>query len=454
MIKILEEHLIRTCERPGGASFSDIEEKLPPEQQTLSSRSLRRHLNALVQKGYLRAEGRTKGRRYFSTHASKLSETEIAPDTNKDDIRNAVTHLRKPIIDRQPQSYKFEWFDSYTPNITYYLSEAERKLLYNNGRRYRENDPAGTYARKIYNRLLIDLSYNSSRLEGNTYSLLETEILVSDGISAADKLEEEKVMILNHKEAIRYLVDKASSIEPSSETFSTLHYLLSDGLVESRYSGYVRDSGVRIGHSTYLPIENKTILQHQLHLIGEKAAAIRDPFEQSLFLLIHLSYLQAFIDVNKRTSRLSANIPLIRFNLVPLSCIDLDKEEYIAAMISVYELQNPRALTRLYLQSYLRGCQLYDATVDAISFDEIRVKYRVQRRNALRHIILHNLHACELNEYIDTVSAPIPKDNRTQFAGDLREDLDLLSPARIAGLGFTAKELKQWQEYRKRTPDN
>lgn len=82
---------------------------------------------------------------------------------------------------------------------------------------------AGTYAKKIYNRLLIDLSYNSSRLEGNTYSLIETERLLLEGISSEHKLDEERVMILNHKEAIRFLVDQAQKISPSVANIKTLH---------------------------------------------------------------------------------------------------------------------------------------------------------------------------------------------------------------------------------------
>lgn len=114
-------------------------------------------------------------------------------------------------------------------------------------------DPAGTHAHQIFNRLLIDLSYNSSRLEGNTYSLLDTQRLVLEGSSAEGKLDEEKIMILNHKEAIRYLVDNAHRLDVDEQTICTLHYLLSDGLVEARYAGKVRDHGVRIGGSTYVP---------------------------------------------------------------------------------------------------------------------------------------------------------------------------------------------------------
>ena len=203
------------------------------------------------------------------------------------------------------------------------------------GQRGIDNNSAGAYAKKIYHRLLIDLSYNSSRLEGNTYSLLDTERLIFEGAARADKLDEEKIMILNHKEAIRHLVDGAPKIQIDFNEICTLHYLLSDGLITPPHSGNIRDSGVRIGGSTYIPLENKIEIERLLYLICEKAQIIQDPFECSLFLLTHIAYLQPFIDVNKRTSRLSANIPLITHNLVPLSFNDVEKEDYNTAIRSL-----------------------------------------------------------------------------------------------------------------------
>ena len=101
-------------------------------------------------------------------------------------------------------------------------------------------------------------------------------------------------MILNHKEAIRYMVDNAPKLEITEQTICTLHYLLSDGLMDTRYAGKIRDHGVRIGGSTYIPFEDKKQLQFHLNRIIDKAASIENPFEQSLFLLAHISYLQGF----------------------------------------------------------------------------------------------------------------------------------------------------------------
>jgi Fic family protein len=146
-------------------------------------------------------------------------------------------------------TYIPDWLQAYIPNETFYLPTSARIQLRKAGERANGQDPAGTYAHQIFSRLLIDLTYNSSRLEGNTYSLLETERLLLHGEKAEGKLDDESVMILNHKEAIRYLVDNANRLEVSRNTICTIHYLLSDGLVEPKYAGKVRDFGVRIGGS-------------------------------------------------------------------------------------------------------------------------------------------------------------------------------------------------------------
>lgn len=324
-----------------------------------------------------------------------------------------------------------EWLKAYQPNKTFYLPSSVRQDLLTAGKRSKRNDPLGIYARQIYNRLAIDLSFNSSRLEGNTYSLSDTQRLVLEGKSAEGKLEEEKAMILNHKEAIRYLVDNAPKLKVNRETICTLHYLLADGFVEPRFAGKVKDHG----------------LQTQLERIVGKGALIEDPFEQSLFLLVHVTYLQAFTDVNKRTGRLSANIPLIKNNLVPLSFNDVEREDYASAIIAVYELQDVRPIIDLFIFSYMRTCAMYDSTVKAIGFDEIRVRYRYQRRGLISEIIQQKIVGSHLKEFIDSKSLEIVEEkDRNAFVEDLWEDLKEIDRSRIAGLGITPEQLSEWLE--------
>lgn len=158
----------------------------------------------------------------------------------------------------------------------------------------------------------------------------------------------------------------------------------------------------------------KKQLESQLKRIIEKAALIDNFYEQSLFLLIHISYLQGFIDVNKRTARLCANIPLIKGNLVPLSFNDVEREDYASAMIAIYELQDIRPLLDLYVFSYMRTCAMYDTTVKTIGNDEIRVRYRQQRRDIIRYVILNSLTGMVMKEYISVQAQKLIKENEQQ----------------------------------------
>ncbi len=408
-------------------------------------RSVRRWLCLLVEEGAVRKIGQKRGTKYIVVGRSEEANSEVSSCFSSASLK-VVKVVKRPLFERLPIAYADDWFDRYRPNSSYYLSETLRRQLRISGERAHDQDPAGTYAHQIFNRLIIDLSYNSSRLEGNTYSLLDTERLLLHGDTAEGKLDEEKAMILNHKEAIRYLVENASKIEVSRNVICTLHFLLSDGLVEAAESGKVRKHGVRIGGSTYIPFEDPRRLELQLEKIANKAAQIRDPYEQSIFLLIHISYLQAFTDVNKRTARLSANIALIRGNLVPLAFSDVSVEDYMSAMIAIYELQNVLPLVDLYVYSYLRTCAAYDSTVKAMGFDEVRVRYRRERRNIVRDVILQVFIGKEMRRFVAAeVLRNVPKAFQAAFEEDVLEDLEQIDESRLIGLGVTPEQLKHWR---------
>jgi len=290
------------------------------------------------------------------------------------------------------------------------------------------------------------LSYHSSRLEGNTYSLAETEKLLLQGMSVDDKIDADKVMILNHKDAINFLVEGINRLEVSEENVRTMHYLLAEGLVPNGCAGIIRNDGVRITSSTYIPMEGQQRLEQQLQLIVNKAAAINDPFEQSFFLLIHIAYLQAFIDVNKRTARLSANIPLVRNNLSPLSFIDLDKDDYASAMIACYELNNERPMVELFIRSYIRSCEHYSVAVDAMGIDTLRVRYRGERRRVISEVVSGLLVGAAIQKRIESFSKKeIPAEHREKFIADVQQDLENLEPFNIAGMGISKEELLSWK---------
>lgn len=407
-------------------------------------RSVRRWLNLLIDEGAVEKIGQKRGTKYISVGRNMGASGDVSSCFSSASLL-AIDVVKQPLFERQPVAYANHWFDSYQPNSDYYLEDALRDQLRASGLRSKAQDPAGTYAHQIFNRLIIDLSYNSSRLEGNTYSLLDTERLLLHGDTAEGKLDEEKVMILNHKEAIRYLVESAPRVELDRNSICTLHYLLSDGLVEPSEAGKVRKYGVRISGSTYMPFEDPKRLESQLEKIAAKAALIQDPYEQSIFLLIHVSYLQAFIDVNKRTARLSANIPLIKGNLVPVAFSDIELTDYRSAMIAVYELQDVRPIVDLYVYSYMRTCAAYDSTVKALGFDEVRVRYRQQRRAVVREVITQGLVGKDVRDCaLAKARQAVPEEDQETFIKNVLEDLEQIDESRLAGLGVTVEELRKW----------
>lgn len=419
-------------------AFIQLPDLLTQLGSDFAQRSVRRWLDEWVAEQKVEKTGQKRATQYRAIAEEKMSFGANA--------YAAVAQVKKPLMQRRPVSYNTHWIDNYQPNHTFYLTQEQRNTLKTVGKPESNAIVAGTYARKIYDHLLIDLSYNSSRLEGNTYTLGETEKLIMEGIEGIGKLDVEKVMILNHKDAIRYLVDNATHLIINNETVCTIHYLLSEGLVLSKYAGKMRDHSVRIGQSTYIPIDQSTRLEKQLMHICSIANNIEDPHEQSFFLLAHIAYLQAFTDVNKRTARLSANIPLIKNNLYPISFSKIDKDDYISAMLAIYELNDVSALAELYTFSSLYTAKEYDVLMHTIDFKEVHVYFRKELRALLREIILKKLTGKKMINYIArTVKKNIPVEFRTACIHSINEDLKYMGPERLVGLGVSKQDLEAWR---------
>ena len=183
---------------------------------------------------------------------------------------------------------------------------------------------------------------------------METQRLLELGELADGKGTLEAQMILNHKAAIEMLADQAEEIDFNSYTVLSLHALLSDNLMHDPSScGRVRFRPVGISGTVFHPLEVPQRIEEYFQTILSKAAAIEDPFEAAFFAMVHLPYLQAFEDVNKRVSRLAANIPLIRHNLCPLSFVDVEADDYLNGLIGVYELKRVEYLRDVFVWAYI-----------------------------------------------------------------------------------------------------
>jgi len=301
-----------------------------------------------------------------------------------------LEYVSRPTAARTPRGYERRLLDDYVPNESAYISAKIKVYLHKIGQPIVAERAAGTFARDILSRFLIDLSWASSRLEGNTYSRLDTERLIQFGQEAEGKDAKETQMILNHKRAIELLVeDSADDIGINRFTLLNLHALLSENsMADPEASGYLRRRPVEITGSVYIPPAIPQVIEERFSLILSKAGSIGDPFEQALFLMVHLPYLQPFEDVNKRVSRLAANIPLIRADLCPLSFVDVPERAYIGGTLGVYETTRTELLRDIFVWAYERSCQRYVVVRDSIAEpDRFRMRYRQALTDTVSQIV-------------------------------------------------------------------
>ena len=326
---------------PGGIGAGEINRQLT---KAIPRRTLSTRLRRLVETGRLVMEGERRAARYSlpATNTGPQEPKPVAEGDRSEPIslsRESIAireSLRQPLQARKPAGYNREFLDSYRPNSTFYLSADERAELARAGNPHIGMEAAGTYAKQILHRLLIDLSWNSSRLEGNTYSLLDTRRLIDFGEEAQGQDRLEAQMILNHKEAIEFLVGSAEEIGFNRYTILNLHAILANNLLpDESAEGRLRTRAVGIERSTFHPLEVPQLIEECFDQILATAAAIEDPFEQALFAMVQLPYLQPFEDVNKPVSRLAANIPFIQQNLTPLSFTDVPRSLYTEGMLGI-----------------------------------------------------------------------------------------------------------------------
>lgn len=300
--------------------------------------------------------------------------------------RQLIAALSASLGTRKPVSYQRAFVHSYQPNLSSLLPAALAAQLHGMGKSS-DQQPAGTYARKVLEQLLIDLSWFSSRLEGNRKSLLDTRVLFERGRSEGD--DRDATMLLNHKEAIEFMVDAVPTEGITVPVVRNLQSLLMrDLLPDPADLGAIRQKIVNIQDTVYLPSQVPDLLEEMLRQVVDKARHIRNPVEAAFFLWVHLAYLQPFVDGNKRTSRLSANMPLMLANCAPLSFLDVGQTDYALAMLGVYERLDATLAVELFDWTYRRSIDKYQAIVEAMGGpDPLRARYREQLGEAVRQIV-------------------------------------------------------------------
>lgn len=297
-----------------------------PIFQDITERTLQRDLNELIENSLVVRSGEARAVSYEVTDAGKIDIT-LSGDWLE------VLFARE---DRHALEYDFDRLD--TLKIRPLFNEAETEKLddYNTVFQGKLKTAPADIIRKERERITIELSWKSSQFEGNTYSLLETETLLKEGIPARGKTQEETVMVINHKKALDFSEEHkdifANNLQ--MQTIVELHKLLAEGLFD--YG--LRERLVGITGSAYKPLENRFQLEGELKRLCEVINTKRSVYEKALLAFTYICYLQPFNDGNKRTGRILANAILYAHDSFPLSLRAVDVNTYKLAILAFYEL--------------------------------------------------------------------------------------------------------------------
>ena len=314
----------------------------------MSDATIKRVLSKAVKDGMVLVIGKGRATKYRLT-----PQAYVTMDLNLD------TYFDKDVDEREVQEgFNFELINDILPKVELFAPE-ELNILNSAQEQFRQHlsEMNDTEYRKEMERLGIDLSWKSSQIEGNTYSLLETERLLREKETASGKTRDEAIMLLNHKDALDFILDVPDYLQPLKVTrIEDIHSILTKELGVERN---IRHRRVGITGTNYRPLDNefqiREALEDSVRLINSKSVV----FDKALLALVLLSYIQAFTDGNKRTARIVSNGLLIANGYCPISFRTVDSIDYKKAMLLFYEQNNIAAFKRIFIDQFLFAVKTY-----------------------------------------------------------------------------------------------
>lgn len=308
----------------GASNVSDLL-KLP-EFSSLTVRTLQRDVNELIKVGLVAKFGKARAVTYKPTSLGLLG-LKFSSDSLNELFENES---------REKISYDFDRLTLLNKNNLFTDSEKKKLNVNNDIYQSKYRSAPKDIIKREHERIIIELSWKSSQIEGNTYTLLETESLLKEGVAALGRSKDETQMILNHKKALEFSDENKDifSDRISSALVVELHKILAEKLIDSG----IRERLVGITGSVYRPLDNKHQINEELERLCEVINAKEDIFEKALISFVYVCYLQPFNDGNKRTARILANAILNAYNSFPLSLRAVDVNTYKRAILAYYEL--------------------------------------------------------------------------------------------------------------------
>ena len=313
-----------------------------------SDSTMKRLLSAAVKEGNIETAGRGPATKY-----------KLTPQAHVTMPLDLATYFDKDIDERVVQeSFNFDLIREVLPKVEIFTKE-ELEVLNAAQMEFEKNTEGMTELeyRKEMERLGVDLSWKSSQIEGNTYSLLETERLLKDKQTASGKTKEEAVMLLNHKDALDFVLDIPDYLkELSVHRIEDIHSILTKELEVDRN---IRHRRVGITGTNYRPLDNEFQIREALEDTCTLVNGKDNVFEKALLTLVLLSYIQAFVDGNKRTARITSNAVLIANGYCPISFRTVDSIDYKKAMLMFYEQNNIAAFKKIFIEQFLFAVKTY-----------------------------------------------------------------------------------------------
>jgi hypothetical protein len=345
MIDFREQKIIDFIKQTGACSSKEVHDNV---DISVSYATLKRILSKLITDSYLTSVGQGKGTKYIISPTyellspidiEKYYEKEIDERVIKEGFNFSVINevLAKNSVFTDPELEKLNLLQSKFRNNISQLSEIEYK--------------------KEFERLAIDLSWKSSQIEGNTYSLLETERLLKDKETAAGKTREEATMLLNHKDALDFIIENPDYLHPLSVAkIEDIHSVLTKELLVERN---LRKRRVGISGTNYRPLDNEFQISEALRNSCDVINSKNNVFEKALLALVLISYIQPFMDGNKRTARIVSNAILMNEKHCPLSFRTVDSIDYKKAMLLFYEQNNISKFKEIFIDQFEFAVKTY-----------------------------------------------------------------------------------------------
>lgn len=316
-------------------------------QDDISQPTLNRDLATLVRERALVKSGKARAISYrVSDHYKLFAHVDVADYFEQGpDRRAAASHFNFGVFDVLKDA------DLFTGKEKTFLQVLKAEYQRN------ISDISPTLLQKETERLTIELSWKSAQIEGNTYSLLETERLFVERETAKNRTREETIMLLNHKDALDHLMQNPDIGQHISvRLIEDIHSILIKDLDVARN---IRSRGVGITGAAYRPLDNEFQIREYLERMCELINARESGFEKALLAVVLISYIQPFEDGNKRTARIIGNALLLADGACPLSYRSVDSLDYKKAMLLFYEQNNLSAFKELFIGQCEFGVKNY-----------------------------------------------------------------------------------------------